>query len=365
MWAILRSFCGRPCNLYCIFLFLLALCACSKPSSQTIQGQATRKLSNLRLPDSELPAHWETVGLVSATASLVATPHIGGRVLSYSLNGYPNVLKVDNALLAQGLPEVMPNGENLGYLGHINWVGPQSQWWAQQSVNQQRLEQGAVWPPDPFTVLASASVEAVTPNEAQFLLPESPVTGLSITKTLSISPDGSVLLNAEAQNKRDTRVGWDLWFNTRLAPHSFVYVPVAEEHDVRLEAFDGTPFRRAVEIQGGILTLDMSYTRLKGKVFVQPSKGWMAAFTQGQLFVIEFEHLRREQIHPEQGQVELYLDYFADDENTGLLEMEVHSKYRHLEAQQSMHAFEKWRLYPYQGEDNTEKHIEELRRLGY
>ena len=46
----------------------------------------------------------------------------------------------------------------------------------------------------------------------------------------------------------------------------------------------------------------------RGKVFLQPSAGWMAGFAGDQLFIIRFPQQERALIHPEQGQVELYLD---------------------------------------------------------
>lgn len=68
----------------------------------------------------------------------------------------------------------------------------------------------------------------------------------------------------------------------------------------------------------------------RGKLLLQPSAGWMAGFAGGQVLVIRFMHQPLAAIHPEQGQVELYLDAPPQHPEQGLLEMEVHAPYRQL-----------------------------------
>ena len=64
-------------------------------------------------------------------------------------------------------------------------------------------------------------------------------------------------------------------------------------------------------IEGGLFSFDHSplpdgMVARRGKVFVQPAAGWMAGFSENQLFVIRFPHYDISMIHPAQGQVELY-----------------------------------------------------------
>ena len=87
----------------------------------------------------------------------------------------------------------------------------------------------------------------------------------------------------------------------------------------------------------------------------------MAAFTKGQLFVIEFDLQPREAIHPDQGQVELYLD---SDPDSGLLELEVHAPYRTLPPGGRMAASERWRAWPSSAVSVLDQ-LEELRKRGY
>src|SRR5690606_39891516 len=80
------------------------------------------------------------------------------------------------------IPRVSSTSGNIGYFGHEMWVGPQSAWWTQQTVNAERLAAKSVWPPDPFLVLSRHTIKQQ--NDAQILLqgPDSPISGIAFTK---------------------------------------------------------------------------------------------------------------------------------------------------------------------------------------
>jgi len=82
----------------------------------------------------------------------------------------------------------------------------------------------------------------------------------------------------------------------------------------------------------------------------------MAGFAQRQAFVIRFEHQPRAAIHPEHGQVELYLDH-ARDVQAGLLEMEVHAPFRTLAPGDAMQASERWTVLAYDGPETQAAHL--------
>ncbi|MEE7548839.1 DUF4380 domain-containing protein, partial [Xanthomonas sp. Kuri4-1] len=187
----------------------------------------------------------------NGTLQLEATPAFGGRVLSVRLHGRPNVLKVGEAVTRQPAPHVAADAGDIPYLGHDVWVGPQSAWWLHQRVNPARRQARAPWPPDPYLSLARTRVEANDGRSIGLHGVASPVTGVQLRKRLALSrarPD-TVELAVEARNIRRSPVAWDLWFNTRVAADTRVFVPVAEAADVRLQASlePGTappPYRR-------------------------------------------------------------------------------------------------------------------------
>ena len=271
------------------------------------------------------------------------TPQLGGRGLAFSVPGLANLLKVGEAVRTEPEPLLSAGGRNYPYLGHIVWVGPQGDWWRRQTLNTERRVAGAVWPPDPWTVLVGAELIRADRAAAELRLPASPVTGLRLTKRFSL--EGAVLRHeVEAVNTRGESVTWNLWFNTRVDPGARVYVPVREpRQDIRIETFEGDPATPDPQrsragffdfARGGVFS---------AKAFIQPSAGWIAAFSQGQLFVIEFELQPRRVIHPDHGQVELYIDSTPD---SGLLELEVHAPLRTLPPGGRMGAVEHWPAWP-------------------
>ncbi len=290
---------------------------------------------------------------------------MGGRGLAFSVNGQPNLLKIGDAVHTQPTVEANATGDNVPYLGHIVWLGPQKAWWKQQSLNPERRDAGADWPPDPFTVLANYTIEQGDTTSVRMTSSASPITGLAMTKR-SVLNGNRLVHEVMAINQRDEPVSWDIWFNTRVRANARVFVPVADfENNLRLKSFDGA----ATTVDSARRALgyfDFSRDRaINAKAFIQPAAGWLAAFSAGQLFVIEFPLLNKERIHPAQGQVELYLDYNPATPEAGLLELEVHGAYQTLNPNDSMTASEVWRAWAYDGDNTVGDQLAYLKQLGY
>lgn len=306
----------------------------------------------------------ETTPLVldNGTVRLEATTAFGGRVLSWHLAGEPNVLKVGHeAVRTRPRPDWSAAAGDIPYLGHDVWVGPQSQWWLHQDANAARRDAAANWPPDPY--LSLAPTRKLSQDARQFEIEgvASPVTGVQLRKRASVvssAPD-TVLLEAEARNIRDVPVAWDLWFNTRVAASTRVFVPVsAPATDIDLQAATDVGTTSPLhDWAHGLFVLTAQHADTaaiqRGKYRLQPAAGWMAGFAGGQLFVIRFEHQPRERIHPEQGQIELYIDAPSRTPGEGLIEMEVHAPFRTLAPGERMQAAERWTLLRYNGPDDA------------
>lgn len=312
-----------------------------------------------------LPTHTLDNGTVQATV----TEAIGGRLLSFALAGKPNFLKVDTAA-GDPAARVDAATDNVGYLGHEIWVGPQTQWWSHQDVHPARAAARAVWPPDPYLSLARYTRTLQDSPGVTLASPASPVSGLQLDKRYGLVPGkpNSLQLEVGAANRRGSQVAWDIWFNTRTHGDTRVYVPVAHAADVRQQAIDTGPgiVPLAWTLADGVLSIDMPAPGVdgrhrNGKLLLQPSGGWLAGFRAGQALIIQFALQPRAAIHPDQGQVELYNDFPPDDPGKGLLEMEVHAPYRHLAPGERMTAFETWTLFPYDGPDTRAAHLAFLR----
>jgi hypothetical protein len=315
-----------------------------------------------------MTTHTLDTGAVQATI----TDAIGGRLLSFALAGHPNFLKLDPAA---GDPAMKIDAtlDNVPYMGHEIWAGPQKQWWSHQDVNPARAAAHANWPPDPYLSLARYTVTQQDKSGVSLTGPASPVNGLQLDKRYSLIPGkpNSLQLDVGATNRRDSQVAWDIWFNTRAHGDTRVYVPVAHRDDVKQQAVAPKPdwVPLTWTLADGLFSIDMPAPgaddahrkHRNGKMLLQPSGGWMAGFHGGQALIIQFALQPRAAIHPDQGQVELYNDYPADDLSQGLLEMEVHAPYRQLAPGQRMAASETWTLLPYMGPDTRAAHVAFLR----
>lgn len=307
---------------------------------------------------AQLPAHQFDNGVVQARVSEVA----GGRLLSFALAGKPNFLLIDEGA---GDPAVPPDATSgyIRYQGHEVWIGPQREWWVHQDLNPARAAARATWPPDPWLSLAKYSLVDKQPGAITLDSPASPVSGIGLRKRYALVPDqpGSLRLEAEATNRTGKVAARDIWFNTRVPAHTMAYVPVAAREDIRIEPAGALQ----TTLDGGVLSLDLPAAGAparKGKLFVQPSHGWLAAFRDGQVLIIAFAHQPRAAIHPAQGQVELYQDIDGDAPGKGMLELEVHAPYIELAPGQSMKASELWTILSYDGPATREAHLAFLRR---
>lgn len=284
------------------------------------------------------------------------TPTLGGRGLAFARQGRASVIQIGSAVHEQPKPRVDAHAEDIAYLGHDVWLGPQSGWWRDQDLNTARREAGARWPPDPWLSFADTRVLEQSARHIVLQSPDSPITGVRLQKRFTVveGRDDSVDVAVTATNVRTQPLTRDLWFNTRTFADAVVYVPVSDAGDVRVAA-DPDPRRAELQprVEAGLLRLQREAVPAgmdgrRGKIFIQPARGWLAAFVKDQLFVIRFALQPRSAIHPEQGQVELYHDD-PRERDQGLLELEVHAPLRTLAPGESMQASERWTLLAYPG----------------
>ena len=326
--------------------------------SQSFLALGLACLSVAVTASAQLPAHRFENGVITARISEVA----GGRLLSFARAGEPNFLLVDEAA---GVPAVAPDAHSghIGYQGHEVWIGPQREWWVHQDLNPARAAAQAPWPPDPWLSLARYALVDRQPHGITLDSPASPVSGIQLRKRYALAADkpDTLRLDVEATNRSGKLAGRDIWFNTRVPGRTWAYVPVAAKEDIRTEPAGALH----TTLHGGLLSLDLpapGQAARKGKLFVQPSSGWLAAFRDGQVLVIQFAHQPRAAIHPDQGQVELYQDLDPGAYGKGMLELEVHAPYVELAPGQTMKASELWTILPYDGPATRDAHLDFLRR---
>ena len=328
-------------------------------------GLLTASIGSLMAQEVDIPpassapsSSVQRITLDNGHLQLTVTPDLGGRGLALHRIGQPNLLKVGEAVAQQPHPQVSAEAGDIGYLGHDVWVGPQSGWWQQQQVNPQRQQAHANWPPDPYLGFARNRVLLHTEQVLQLEGVNSPVSGIRMQKQYGFDPNDpdTVQMQASARNIRSTSVAWDLWFNTRVSSATRVFVPLASAADLQMQAL-GDPGTEspAYRLQHGLLILAPAEREQaqRGKFLLQPSAGWMAGFNGKQMLLFRFQHQPRERIHPEHGQIELYVDAASANTANGLIEMELHAPYQLLTPGRAMQATERWTVLAYDGPDDA------------
>jgi hypothetical protein len=292
-------------------------------------------------------------------------PEVGGRVVLLRIPGMENVLKADDRMWCEPekhKPELSAFSDFKPFYGHIVWVGPQSDWWMHQDLNEARRKAKADWPPDPYLIYGEYEIIEQSDSSIKMVGPASPISGVRLFKEIAIDSSGLVTFTAVAENIREESVSWDLWMNTRFDGYARGYIPIKGNGILDMvlgetETREKTPYR----VENGHFAFRPSVPEKPKSEQVQeahlhPSEGLMTCFGAQQMLLIRFEKLDRNLIHPQHGLVESY-SFVNESEDDRLLELELHGAYRTLGPGETMSLTETWEVVPYEGSDNTEEHL--------
>lgn len=279
----------------------------------------------------------------------------GGRIVELSVNGGENILKSDRSLWEKDVPT--PSSFNLdftGYNGHEVWIGPQSEWWKHQNLNEEKAKSTLFWPPDPYISYGRFRIVKTTDNSISLTGEDSPISGLRMEKTYTILDNGKVKIEVKATNIRKEPVSWDLWMLTRTDGNNMTFVPVSSGVDIKVSEpthdYEGAaPFK----MSRGYFTFltserDTRYEACTAKAFITPSRPFIASLAGKNLLVIRFEHHDPKTIHAEQAEVEIY--NYASGDTTCMMELEYHAPYKTLAPGESMSTSEEWEVMEYEGQ---------------
>lgn len=293
----------------------------------------------------------------------------GGRIVFYKIPGGKNVLKSNEDLWEFKLDQPLSSALNMSIIpfnGHITWVGPQSEWWTQQDEITDLRDRRSKWPPDPYLIYAECEIIDRSDSHLVLKNPDSPFTQLSLIKTITLLENGDVEIHSEIENISDSAAAWDIWFNTRLNGDDRFFVPVKNADDIRME-YHPENFNVIEEnIIDGFFTFsrkDNHYIRkiYSSKAYIYPADNKIFAFSGSNFFSISFEMFSREDIHPEQGLVEVYNRFKPDNDN--LLELEHHTKYVQLQPGEKLRGTTHWSIREYKGENTIDEQIKYLKMI--
>ena len=316
------------------------------------------------------------VTLKNSKVELKVALNIGGRVVSFKRIGGENILLFsppsdssnDTKIPLPSATEYFPM-----YNGHITWVGPQKEWWSQQSVNQERLKRQATWPPDPYLCIGRYKIVKQTSVLLVIEGPASPVSGLKLTKSYKLNNDGSVDIAVTADNISKRVLFWDIWSNTRMSQNSKVFVPVTKKDNkfvlkVNFETKDPENEESLkFEVIDNFFTFSSNINRGEktavAKAYIDSVSGEIFAFNGNNLFIKQTKYPKEGKIHPDQAFIEIYQKITPSGKN-GILELEFHGAYRKIKLGETIEFNEKWQLLPYNGKNTVDEHIKYLKSEG-
>lgn len=280
-------------------------------------------------------------------------PELAGSVLVLRRPGRENMILSHPEDWSE-LPAEIPSPRDVStwkdYLGHIIWLGPQSDFWNQQDVLPEL--HGRVWPPDPYLVYGHYQVIKQSDRELKLLGPSSAYTGVQLSKHYVLK-ENRIEMEVVATNTTDHALNWDIWSNTRVNGDQPFLVPVDSEDDIRIQSKDEQ--RMPWIHKDGYFTFLLDHKTqdisLNAKAFISVSAPWIASFTSDTVFVKSFDRIEPSLIHPEQGAVEVYYRKKSKDRDA-LIELEAHGAYTTLQPGESMSFKEVWVLYPYDSDNS-------------
>lgn len=280
---------------------------------------------------------------------------VGGRVVWTSLLGHENLLLSDSAQWSQPesmRPEMTPNKPFMAYNGHINWLSPQSEWWIKQDSFPKLKERRAEFPPDPYWIYAPYKILSKTDTSLVLQSPPSPYTHVQFEKTVSIR-NNQVHLKTIATNIGMDTVSWGLWFNTRMNAQSEVFVPAQRVKLTKAQNWTEMPKLDSCDGYFSFIPeTPTSYRPNRAKAFFSSPNSLIAGHQSKQWLIIQTNPLQQNQVHPEQGQIELYMEN-ASNSKRDIQELEMHFNYQAIAPEKSIEASQLWTVKP--GSDTKDK----------
>ncbi|MDR2963710.1 MAG: DUF4380 domain-containing protein [Bacteroidales bacterium] len=291
---------------------------------------------------------------------------VGGTIVFLSKNNSANILKSNENLWTRS-EAVTAETDFSPICGHTIWLGAQSTWWTQQSVNESKRAAADVWPPDPFCTLGEYTILEKTANAIILQSPPSPIWGVVLTKAIHINPDGSIFIYTTIENVSECEFVWDIWYNTRIDGYARAYVKTTQENCKIVPVLNNNSQEMPYSFVGDYFTYNPCEPEThKGerssKTFIYPTQAHIWGVSPTHILEILFEHHEAEEIHPEHALIEIY-NHTEHEQTNALLELEYHAPLAHLQPGEFHQAWQVWKVFDYNGEQTEQAHIAAIARL--
>jgi hypothetical protein len=288
----------------------------------------------------------------------------GGRIVYFGLKQNGNILKSDTALWAEAeieKPDIKEVKYYKTYHGNMVWPSPMSEWWTKQNMYPDKRKNADRWPPDPFLIYSEWKITGQTHNYIQWQSPDSPVSGISITESVQLKDDSTMLFRVEFKNITDSVIHWGIWLNTPLEGINRCFVKVVSQSDIKIKGKETLVKIIPWKTENGFFTFlpeqvladtEKVYT----KACITPAFNVIAAFSENQLLILKTFDTSSSIIHPEQSAVEIF-NQICPVKNEDLLELEFHTGYGEIAPGQTKVAVQEWTIFTYNGLQNDEQRL--------
>ncbi|MBQ0736364.1 DUF4380 domain-containing protein [Aquimarina celericrescens] len=261
----------------------------------------------------------QTITIYRGQHKLIVDPIRGARILSYQYN--------NQELLIQ--PE-----EHSEFYGSTLWPSPQSVW---------------NWPPPKALDKMPYTTQKIS-NGYIFTSEKDSITGLIFEKKVKLDEKGAVLLTYKAYNRGKTSIKTALWEVNRVKG-GLTFFPF----DTEKPEADSLSNLTSVKLENDVLWYRFNKNLVNNKaqkLFANGKEGWLAHIENGMCFLKIFDDVKKNEIPPQQGEIELYVN-----DKATYIEIENHSSYVLLSSEDS-HSYQmQWYYLPvpkHLDSDNTD-----------
>jgi hypothetical protein len=207
-----------------------------------------------------------------------------------------------------------------------------------------------MWPPDPYLTFGRYTILSSTDSSILLQSPVSPVSGVRLTKEITLITENRVRFTSGIENMRTEDCSWDIWTNTRLNGFARAYVPLAGiDNILRVTGRQGkTNQSMGYTFQDGFISNfpqipSAGREKRSIKLFLDPEYPMIAAFTKDHLFIKRFPAQDPSLVHPRQATIEIY-NCISRDSTENVLELEHHSAFRTLKHSEKHSETEEWEV---------------------
>jgi len=291
-----------------------ALCACDKQAPPPPPQQAKAPEKPLALPD---------VAVIEGKSLKVGISPSAGRIVSFSVDGGPNLLWLNSADAVEKLKSGRP-GVWINYGGDKVWPAQQAIW---PKIH------GGSWPPDPAIDGSPWTIAEKSERRVVFKSPDVPKLSIRVVRTIEIPDDSPTLvIKNRLERYADNEFPVEIWSITQVPLPSYSLMDIWKEQPDPSKTFQEMYSKGAAELVLDGKALRHTPTAADAKSGTLGS--WLAAVYPGYAFLQSFDALPGAS-YPDSASLETYT-------NKSYMELETLAEAKELKPGEALECKVVW-----------------------